>query len=374
MLDNVIKEFYTQAAKKFSKLGSLQTIQHGRKSIVTEKIDAAKIKNIMDASIEHKRLVNVDNLFKENVYPKGSPFQIRKLNDRRILTNSDYDTWICDFDEDIIEEFFGKCPHQPIIFYDEALEKLKAEQNTRKNELKNAGIRHGAGVFEHAYFFDSNSTEKKTLSQIIKNANGKKLLWKICRANDVSQVISQFKKLCEMSSFLNEDFNYELAMTCQSIWNNNSKKFPDVENNFDEVFNEISAKYNKKVDDDIVCYTDFSDWRLNDLLDSSFDEVKNSISGIHNKKIEKYIIKLMENRKFVNSLPFMVPSRKRKKLYDEPEFKGIIENYEMLDFDNFLFDITHKNLQLEKDIRYINLIDDYKVLTSKENTYYDELR
>lgn len=362
MLNDSIKDFYTQAAKKFSKLGSLQTVKQGKRIVFTEKIDANKIKDIMDAPIKNRRLVSVGSLFEENVYPKGSSFLIRKLNDRKILIDKDYDTWICDFDEDIIEEFFGKCQHMPIVFYDEALEKLKAEQKMKRKAAKEKG-RTNSGIFEHSYFFDSNSTEKKTLSKIIKDANGKKLLWKICRSNDVPYVISQFEKLREMFSFLNKEFNYELVATRQSVWNNNRKKFPDTGNSYDTVFEETKAEYAKKLDG-TVCYSDMPDWIMHKLKDFTLDRVKNRISEIHNKKIEKYIIKLIENYTTIQSLPCKAPSLKMKKLCDEPEFECIVKNYEMIDFSDFLYYIINDShsLQLEKDIRYINLVDDYRAL------------
>lgn len=375
MLKDTINNFYTQAAKKFSKLGYLQTVGDGSKNINTEKIDAAKIKNIMNASFHYKRLVSVDELFKNEaglIPADNESFTIRKLNDRKILTNPDYDTWICDFDEDTLKEFFGENCNVPIIFYNEEIEKIEAEKKAKREAAKAAAAtgdkRLGkGGIFNYEYFYSSAGCYKQTLSKIIEKAGDKKLLWTVCSARDVSSRINTFNKLKDMFKQLGKEFNYELVATCQCVWDNNKKKFPDTENDLGKLYSETRSEF-----DDImknaVQYNDISGWILEDIAKKETTHIEELLANLKNKKITSFIFKIIENYKFVKSLPFSVAYENQKSLLKEDEYKGLMDDYEMLRIDEIFNSIRYeRDCSLEREIRYINMVDAYNAMVAKEN-------
>ena len=375
MLKDAINNFYTQAAKKFSKLGYLQTVKDGSKNINTEKIDAAKIKNIMNASFNYKRLVSVDELFKNEaglIPTENESFTIKKLNDKKILTNPDYDTWICDFDEDTLKEFFGDNCKVPITFYAEEIEKIEAEKKAKREAAKAAAATGDkrlskGGIFNYEYFYSSAGCYKQTLSKIIEKAGDKKLLWTVCSAREVSGKINVFNKLKEMFNQLGKEFNYELVATCQCVWDNNKKKFPDTENDLNKLYDETRSEF-----DDImknaVQYKDISGWILEDIAKKEKAHLEEMLAGLKNKKITSFIFKIVENYKFVKSLPFSVAYENQKNLLDEEEYKGMMKDYEMLRIDELFSDIRHeRDCTLAKDIRYINMVDAYNTMVAKEN-------
>ena len=346
MLRDSINKFYESAAKKFAKSGVIQHVNTETSIIEDVTVDREFIKSLMSKNGGNFRYVTVDGGRYQS--PDG---RIHKLVDRKILMNDLYPTYVGEFYEDVLEKFGIK---KNVINLDEEVAKIKAAAAAEKKENKERGVK--GGIFNYEYFYNVNNF-KCTLNEILSKNPGKKVVWYIGNAKDTygSKRFSEAQKAAE---FLGEEFNYVFVKTCQCVWDNNKKKFPDVDSLVSDIAHKYDEAYNKKLGS-LENYTDVSSYTINDLLSvKGKDNVANVVKELgENHILVQYIKKIIDNARLMKSLP-NIGNIPRVELQDKPEFKDVIKKYEMI--GNQLCDfasVFYYERSLAKTIRYIKLVD-----------------
>lgn len=346
MLRDSINKFYESAAKKFAKSGVIQHINTETSIIEDVTVDREFIKSLMSKNGGNFRYVTVDGGRYET-----SDGRIHKLVDRKILMNDLYPTYVGEFYEDVLEKFGIK---KNVINLDEEVAKIKAAAAAEKKENKERGVK--GGIFNYEYFYNVNNF-KCTLNEILSKNPGKKVVWYIGNAKDTwgSKRFSDAQKAAE---FLGEEFNYVFVKTCQCVWDNNKKKFPDVDSLVSEIAHKYDEAYNKKLGS-LENYTDVNSYVINNLLSANGKEnIANAVKELgENHILVQYIKKIIDNARLMKSLP-NIENIPRVELQDKPEFKDVIKKYEMIGnhLDDFASVLYYEN-SLAKTIRYIKLVD-----------------
>jgi len=346
MLRDSINKFYESAAKKFAKSGVIQHVNTESSIIEDITVDREFIKSLMSKNGGNFRYVTVDGGRYET-----SDGRIHKLVDRKILMNSSFPTYVGEFYEDDLEKFGIK---KNVINLDEEVAKIKAAAAAEKKENKERGVK--GGIFNYEYFYNVNNF-KCTLNEILNKNPGKKVVWYIGNAKD-TWGSERFNNAQKAAEFLGEEFNYVFVKTCQCVWDNNKKKFPDVDSSINDIAHKYDEAYNKKLGS-LENYTDVNSYALNRLISN---EGKESIATVvkelgENHILVQYLKKIIDNARLMRSLPNIrnIPC---VELQDKPEFKDVIKKYEMIGshLHDFVNGIYYES-SCAKIIRYVKLVD-----------------
>lgn len=346
MLRDSINKFYESAAKKFAKSGVIQLVDTETSIIEDVTVDREFIKSLMSKNGGSFRYVTV-----EDGRYNTSDGRIHKLVDRKILMNNTFQTYVGEFYEDVLEKFGIK---KNVINLDEEVAKIKAAAAAEKKENKERGVK--GGIFNYEYFYDVNNF-KRTLNEILSKNPGKKVVWYIGNAKDTwgSKRFSDAQKAAE---FLGEEFNYVFVKTCQCVWDNNKKKFPDVDSLINDIAHKYDEAYNKKLGS-LENYTDVSSYVINGLLSAKGkDNFANVVKELgENHILVQYIKKIIDNARLMKSLP-NIGNIPHVELQDKLEFKDVIKKYEMIGSNLSDFaSVLYYERSLAKTIRYIKLVD-----------------
>lgn len=346
MLRDSINKFYESAARKFAKSGTIQLVETDTSIIKDVTVDREFIKSLMSKQGGSFRYVTVNGGHYET-----SDDRIHKLVDRKILMSGAFPTYVGEFYEDVLEKFGIK---KSVINLDEEVAKLKAAAAAEKKENKERGVK--GGIFNYEYFYNVNNF-KCTLNEILSKNPGKKVVWYIGNAKD-TWGSKRFSDAQKAAKFLGEEFNYVFVKTCQCVWDNNKKKFPDVESFINDIAHKYDEEYNKKLGS-LENYTDVYSYTIKDLI------AENGKAGVatlvkelgENHILTQYIKKIIDNARLMKSLP-NIESIPRVELQDKPEFEAAIKKYEMIGsrLSDFASTVRYEN-SLAKVIRYVKLVD-----------------